>query len=88
MQTVSDLNTWTKITGLEDEKKYLIQASLENKSSLDSRRKLVEVEWIQSDSAPSASDGGSLGEELICIGDVDVYVKSDCQIYITVQEVF
>lgn len=86
MQTISTANTWTQVTGLEEDKQYLIQAHVKNIPVQDLETKLIEVYWAQQELEPT-DEIGSQGEQLECSGDENVWVKAPCSVYITVQEV-
>jgi len=84
MQTISDLNTWTEVSGLASGKKYLLQATVNSNQGLDT--KLVEVYWCQQEDTPDGSVQ-SIADTLECSGDIKVWVKSPCKVYISAQEV-
>ena len=89
MQTIQTQN-WTKITWLDSDKYYLLQALKKANAPKDNVLGYcsTDVMWLQVGSEPASTDIGLVEDIIKISGSEDVYVKTDVlPLYVVVQEV-
>ena len=81
---------WTKITGLDGSKNYVLQALYESNSYQGmgvSGSIPIAVMWLQQNATPAETDKGVISEQIKVSGATFVYVKSPSKPDIIIQEV-